>query len=547
MMLRFVRAGQWREQEPKWRSWRTTSKNIEQSQMGEGGNMPAIDVRKAIVPARHSILTLLSILFSCLTMFLPQESYAQTSLLRYLEISPKYPSCFPGPNCPNPTTIIPAGSTIFNLPGYGSVRVTLSNINASGANTNAFYFSQRILAVQNKSAGYFNWISEDNIGAQNNSNFNLRVTYKVTFELIAPIAPAPDPKKLVLVISGLASTTTATVSQPVSLSGELQVPATGGLLTSPTVSNTTGTTTVVSSGASTGTDPKNTGWALFQTDGPVNLVGSVPTLSVTFDQEAGDGIGFTLGYADKVIDPCCPPWNGDSILSQVQLSQAGNLTSNISYSFLNSQPAGQPGFDQMQKYIDYLQSLNPSITSIVLDWRIFDYGPSGPGTSPNASNSFQVGTDVFTEWSCTGCDSINKTGIKGGNGMLTNTSAGPPYSLSPSGGLPVNRWYQIRTGIFLNDNIRFWDEKCDVALVTSTVYAADPVITAAVGNTVSMTTPGSMGLATTPGSAALAKAPGNIALATAPNTNTSQIAVHVINPGETAGQVMMLPFTRAGQ
>jgi hypothetical protein len=471
-------------------------------------------------------------------------AHAQTSLLRYMVINPPYPAASTIPSTP---------PQLFNLPGYGAVRVTFQNISPDK------YVSQIQPAVQNKSAGFFNWNAADDINVLASSG---NLSYTVTFGFVqrssAGAITPPDPKKLVLTIANLGAvpSTTATVSQAGHLAGELQYsPATGGLFTSPTVLDVSGT--ILSSGYSFGstppTDDRNTGWALFQTTNPLKPVSRVPTLTVKFNQPRGDGIGFTLGYADKTIDPCCPPWNGDGLLSQVQLSQTGNLTGNISYSFLNSQPAGQLGFTQMRSYIDYLHSMNSSIQNIVLEWRISDCGPSGPGTSPAPfANCTPTAPDVYTEWSCSsvnnnglppGCSGLNNTGILGGGGKLTNFFPNP---LSPSGGLPVNRWYAITTHIFLNDDIRFWDPTCDDALVTSTVFAADPVIAAAMGNTAA---PGLSGQTASPGvmGMALTRAPGNIALMTAPKTSTSQIAVHVMNPGEGTGQIMMLPFARPGQ
>jgi hypothetical protein len=230
-------------------------------------------------------------------------------------------------------------------------------------------------------------------------------------------------------------------------------------------------------------------------------------MSVAFHHLDGDGLGITLAYAtaNAVPDPCCPPWNPNIMLQQLQLSQAGNVLGNIVYSFLNSIPYK----DQMQAYIDYLHSLNPSIKNIVLDWNAFDYGPSGPGTSPSATGSFQVGTSVFTEWSCTGCPSSYPPSLLlGGLGMLTNGFAHVPVTIPDplSGPLPVNRWYRLTTFIYLNDGNTFWPDTCSVAAVDLTVYA---------------------------GPAALVRGP-----------DPNRITVEVREPGATTGRVLMLPFGR---
>lgn len=446
----------------------------------------------------------ISIVLAGLGMLLAPASHAATSQLRYLTIAPTVAS----------GTIIPSGKT-FNLPGYGSVKVIFSPT-ALPSCTSCGYLSSSEGAKPfysgGYSAGFYTWgANPQDIGVYN-GNPPPNTSYTVTFQFIARSGRSyvpPDPKALVLVIAGLRTGTTATVKQAVYKAGELTLKTTGA--SSPTVFVPPGPTgTVIGSGYVSGTDPANTGWALFQTAGmaAITTVGRIPTLTVSFSQVSTDGIGFTLGYASNPPDPCCPPWNPDIMLSQLQLSQPGNITSPITYYFLNSEPPGSTGEAQMQGYIDYLHSLNPSITSIVLEWGVSDCGASGPGTSPGTCTP--IPPNVFTEWSCTGCSSINNTGILGGSGRLTNTSASPPYPLS--GALPVDRWYEISTFIYLNDGIEFWGSSCATTSIVSTVYAGDPMIAAA-----------------------------------APSTSPNQIAVHVIRPGETTGSIMMLPRTGGGQ
>jgi hypothetical protein len=464
---------------------------------------------------------IISIVLTGLVMIFAPAVHAQTSLLQYLTATPV-------PYTPGAT--ISPGITTYNLPGYGMVRVTLSNTLPS----NTVWTCPSLL--QNQMAGFFYW----NTACDINPFTSTAVTYTVKFEFIQPTVPrsvtvpyiSPDPTSLALVVDGLGSpNTTATVSQSGFLAGEYQQgpytsPNCSPCYTSPTKISAAGTELYSNyptcnlpsnAPAGSGCDFANTGWALFQTTNPISLVSKIPTLTVTFNQQGGDGIGFTLGYGPQP-NPCCPPWNQDSMLAQVALSQPGNSLSPISYHFLNQEPVGQgstaPGDAQMQAYIDYLHSLNPSITSVVLDWRIYDYGPSTPpGTGPTTTR-VQIGSDVYTEWSCTGCSSINNTGILGGNGKLTNGQT-PPVLLNTSGGLPINRWYGIYTGIYLNNGIQFWDASCNITLDYFTVVATDP-----------------------------------------PSNNPNQIPVHVIKSGGTTmsgitlpatGRVMMLPRLRVGQ
>jgi hypothetical protein len=196
------------------------------------------------------------------------------------------------------------------------------------------------------------------------------------------------------------------------------------------------------------------------------------------------------------IDPCCPPWNSDVLLHQLRLTQPGDLLSNVAYNFLNSAPYNQ----QMQAYIDYLHAINPSIRNIVIYWDISDHGPSGSGTSPQATGT-QIGPAEFTEWSCTGCQGYSTIG---GNGNLTNGNGSNVFDPTQHP-LPANRWYRISTWIYLNDGNHFWqDEKCSSVAVDLSVYA------------------------------------GAVLRVSAPN----RIAVEVRQPGALRGRIISLPVTR---
>jgi hypothetical protein len=470
------------------------------------------------------------VLFGLAILFFTPTIHAQTSTLRYMVI----PSTFPG------TSSLPGGASEsplpqkFVLPGYGDVLVRLSSLRAydKGGLTKATYALGLNSNVQNNQAGFFKWSDAFNdIGVSNNTSGPIEYTATFTF-----LNGLPDRKKLVLVVATLGKDntgTTAVVSIPgvaqqggspsrvVYLAGELPLTL-NGQPTLPTVLDATGTK--ISAGAckdpqgnpATNCNVRNTGWALFQLaadslqrlPGPTIFGGGPIALDVAFTQESGDGIQFTLGYADNPPDPCCPPWNVDSLTSQLLFSQAGNLSSPFTFKFLNSQPALKTGFDQMQKYIDYLHSLNPSIKNIALRWHAEDCGASGPGTSPNCVNGPGTGPDIITEWSCTNCSSSSGTGIGGGGRLTIPPMASPPVQVL--GPLLVNRWYRISTFIYVNDGLQFWPNACDTAMFDFTHYLG-------------------------------------AALSTAASTNADQIAIEVRKPGENTGRIVLLPYDPTGQ
>ena len=113
--------------------------------------------------------------------------------------------------------------------------------------------------------------------------------YSVTFNFANG---APDLSRLLLVPIGLASGTTATVSEQGQLVGEYNF----GGFTSTTLYNS-GTQTFSSQNDH---NSANTGWALFQfaqSDGPFT------SLNLDLHQLTGDGIGFTLAYVDQTTTP----------------------------------------------------------------------------------------------------------------------------------------------------------------------------------------------------------------------------------------------------
>lgn len=156
------------------------------------------------------------------------------------------------------------------LPGYGSVSVSQS------PNAIPFTFFHQPQAENGSIPGYSWGTDTDRLNMLNAGSSN--ALYTVTFNFLSG---APDPTKLLLLVAGLASTSTATVSQPGTLAGELYI--------SQINSSTTALTGQVLSSLADG-DPKNTGWALYQPSG------SFTTLSVAFVHEPGDGIGLSLAY-----------------------------------------------------------------------------------------------------------------------------------------------------------------------------------------------------------------------------------------------------------
>jgi hypothetical protein len=213
------------------------------------------EVKTGSKQQRNLCAVVLTLLLALAASSLP--TYAAALPLQYMQM--------PGSgNFNSPTT--------FYLPDYGNVQVTESTAPAT-------YFDQT--GAYNQGAGNYTWGTDtQRLNVLNTQQNN--INYKVTFSFLNG---APDLSKLVVVPVGLAHGTTATIDQQGSLVGEYSF----GGITSTTLYNS-GTMTFSSMGDH---DPFNTGWALFQLD---QADGSISSISLTFNQIPGDGVGFTLGY-----------------------------------------------------------------------------------------------------------------------------------------------------------------------------------------------------------------------------------------------------------
>ena len=142
-------------------------------------------------------------------------------------------------------------------------------------------------------------------------------------------------------------------------------------------------------------------------------------------------------------DPCCPPWDVTRLKSMLFYKGQGSIWAPYSLEF---QPT--PAFqNQMQSYINYLNSIDPTITSIIIDWRLHD---QGTGIAPLPYWGTQVLTAGYAVW-------------------YANNTSGPTFMPSnyflfnPPGPYPmvIGKWYAVHTGIYLNDGKKFFPNHCN--------------------------------------------------------------------------------------
>jgi hypothetical protein len=144
--------------------------------------------------------------------------------------------------------------------------------------------------------------------------------------------------------------------------------------------------------------------------------------------------------APSTINPCCPPWNRDHLVESLFYQGSGSIAAPYTLKF---QPAVSLK-SQMQSYIDYLHSINPTMQAITMDWRLHD---QGTGTAPSTPLGPQVGVTSYTTWSSQG------------NG--TPVISGDPGFFSPYP-MIVGTWYRVHTGIYLENGQAFFPETCAV-------------------------------------------------------------------------------------
>jgi hypothetical protein len=145
---------------------------------------------------------------------------------------------------------------------------------------------------------------------------------------------------------------------------------------------------------------------------------------------------------------CCPPWN-PAKLAEMMIYKRMNLI-NGNYTLL-FQPTNL--FKrEMQSYIEYLSSLDPSITMIIIDWTLYNQGTGGyplghpMGSSPG-NNGTKIGANYFRTWKANGA----------GNSI---EPINPTPLFFPGGPMQVNTWYLVHTGIYLNNNKKFFADSC---------------------------------------------------------------------------------------
>jgi hypothetical protein len=130
-------------------------------------------------------------------------------------------------------------------------------------------------------------------------------------------------------------------------------------------------------------------------------------------------------------DPCCPPWNATALADRMVYQAAGGIADPYTLRFQSSAALNS----QLITYIAYLHAVNPAATAISIDFALWD---AGTGAVPVPSTVTGSSTETWT----------------------TSSGPAPVPSFFSAGAMQPNRWYTIKTRIYLNDGNQFFPDSC---------------------------------------------------------------------------------------
>ncbi|HET7436448.1 MAG TPA: hypothetical protein VFN10_17185 [Thermoanaerobaculia bacterium] len=168
---------------------------------------------------------------------------------------------------------------------------------------------------------------------------------------------------------------------------------------------------------------------------------------VMFDEECG------------AVDPCCPPFDTTSLEQMMVYQGTGGIAAPYTLAF---QPTSLLQ-TQMQAYIDYLHTVQPTITQITIQFRLHDAGNGNtPGSGP------QLGVSHYITWTA---------------GMTNGGQPVPAFFSGSAETMLVNEWYIVHTGMYLENGQTFFPPTCadnDIAVrVQVQPLAKTPSVTSA--------------------------------------------------------------------
>jgi hypothetical protein len=157
-----------------------------------------------------------------------------------------------------------------------------------------------------------------------------------------------------------------------------------------------------------------------------------PGVGTTTNWNPGEFILITFQFAcSPTVDPCCPPWNSTKLQDMLVYQGTGGISAPYTLHFTPTAAFNA----QMQAYINYLNTVNPAITAITINFKLRD---GGTGTTSVPAATIQPASLTWN----------------------ANSSTMPTSNFFNAGLMAINRWYRVETTIGLNNNIQFFPQTC---------------------------------------------------------------------------------------
>lgn len=153
------------------------------------------------------------------------------------------------------------------------------------------------------------------------------------------------------------------------------------------------------------------------------------------------------------FNPCCPPINPNVVAENLVYKGSGSISAPYTLKF---QPTATFK-NQMQAYINYVNTMNPAINKITVEWRLHDQGTgSVPMTFPTGSSPGNNGPLVESDWTTWTAGGAGNPTIAGVSNFF-GTSTGTLASQFP---MKINNWYMIHTGTYFENGGTFFSKEC---------------------------------------------------------------------------------------
>lgn len=182
-------------------------------------------------------------------------------------------------------------------------------------------------------------------------------------------------------------------------------------------------------------------------------IGFIDT-SVSGNSGMGNLVDGVSVEKSREVDPCCPPWNPQTLIDSLQYVGSGSIGAPYTLKLAPSPATTQ----SIQLYLNYIHSINASLTALQIEFQLYDQG-NGANPLPPGNNGAGVGPVSGMGFSA------NSTSVNYHTSYATTSTvyvgtATPGTSTTPSSyPMQVGKWYLVHTGMW-TDAGKFFPDKC---------------------------------------------------------------------------------------